>query len=130
MEQPSFRTGYDYDELQQKVANLVWDPVGLAWVKMTQPGGANTATPLTPGTVAVSNSSGAAVASNASRKGLVITNVGSASVFLGLGVAAQVNYGIALYPNGTWEMDSFTFTTAAINAISGTSSTLAVQEFD
>jgi hypothetical protein len=36
----SFRTGFDYDEQQQKVAGLVWDIASLSWVKETQAGGA------------------------------------------------------------------------------------------
>lgn len=35
-ETPSFRTGYDYVELKQKTAGLVWDVDSLSWVKATE----------------------------------------------------------------------------------------------
>ena len=89
----------------------------------------NPTTASAPATYAVTSSSGQAVASNASRKAMVITNVGSVAVYFGIGATAVVSSGIVLFANGTWVMDPYTFSTGAINAICASSSTLAIQEF-
>lgn len=87
-------------------------------------------TPSSPATASVGTSSAQAVASNGSRKGLLITNLSNNIVFLGLGATAELNKGIALTPYGAFQMDEFTFCTSAVNAIAtGTSSTVSVQEF-
>lgn len=91
--------------------------------------GYSTITASSPTSAAVANTSGLVVAANASRKGLVIVNVGSANVSLGFGSAAVANSGVTLTPNGVYEMDDYLFTTAAVNAISPTSSTVAIQEY-
>ena len=83
-----------------------------------------------PSSAAVTNSSGQVVASNTSRKGLVIINVGAANVSLAFGGnAAVVNSGITLVPNGVYEADQNIFVTDAVNAVSPSSSTIAIQEF-
>lgn len=83
-----------------------------------------------PTAVSVGNTSASAVASNANRKGLVLTNTSTHTISLGIGAAAVVNSGITLLPGGVWVMDEFTFTTGAINAIASVaSSNLAAQEF-
>ncbi len=82
-----------------------------------------------PASASVTGSSTIVVAANASRKRMVIINTGTANVSFGDGQAAVNGSGITLLPGGTWVMDQFTFTTAAIYAISGTSSTLAIQEY-
>ena len=82
-----------------------------------------------PASASVTGSSAIVVAANASRKRMVIINTGTANVSFGDGQAAVNGNGITLLPGGTWVMDQFTFTTAAIYAISGTSSTLAIQEY-
>lgn len=71
-----------------------------------------------------------AVAANANRKGLVLTNTSNKIISIGLGATAVANSGIVLTANGVWVMDEFTFTTAAVNTIaSGASANLAIQEF-
>lgn len=82
-----------------------------------------------PTNAAVSNTSGLIVAANANRTGLVIVNVGSANISLAFGTSAVANSGVTLAPNGVYEMDDFIFTTLAVNAISPTSSTAAIQEY-
>lgn len=93
-----------------------------------------TKAPLSPASgtaVSIAATSTSAVASNASRKGLVLTNTSTHNISLGLGVAAVLNSGITLYPGGVWVMDEYTYTTGAINAIASVaSSNLAVQEFN
>lgn len=86
--------------------------------------------PSSPTTFSVAVTSSTAVAFNASRKGLVLTNLSSGRMSFGLGVAAVAGSGIVLLPGGVWVMDQFTFSTASINAISTVaSSVLSVQEF-
>lgn len=91
------------------------------------------AVPLTaaaPAAATVGVASAQAVAANASRKGLVLVNTSVNTISVGLGNAAVLNSGITLAPFGSWTMDDYTYTTAAINAIAGAaSSNLAVQEF-
>lgn len=88
---------------------------------------------LTAGTatsVSVGVATTAAIASNANRKGLVLTNLSSSRISLGFGASAVLNTGITLLPGGIFVMDNYLFTTAAVNAIAGTAaSVLAVQEF-
>lgn len=85
--------------------------------------------PSTPATATSTNSSSQVVASNANRKGLIVINLGTVNVSLGCGTTAITNSGITLTPNGTWVMDQYTFTVSAINAISSTSCTLSIQEY-
>lgn len=82
----------------------------------------------TAGSVGVA--SGALVAANASRKGLVLTNTSANTVSFGLdGNAAVLNSGITLRPQQSWTMTEYTFTTGAIAAIaSGAASNVAIQE--
>lgn len=83
-----------------------------------------------PTAATVGTSSAQAVATNANRKGLVLTNLSGNTISFGLGAAAVLNNGITLTPFGIWVMDEYTFTTQAINAIaSAAGSALAVQEF-
>ena len=90
----------------------------------------NLGTPSAPSTYTATASSSEAVAVNANRKGLVVINLGTVNVSFGCGVTAVVNSGITLLPNGTWVMDQFTFTTAAINAVAATgTSVLSIQEY-
>lgn len=97
-------------------------------------GTVNTKTALTgsaPTAVSVGVASAEAVAVNTSRKGLVLVNTSAATISLAFGVAAVLNSGITLFPNGgTYVMDEYTFTTAQVRAIaSAAASNLAVQEF-
>lgn len=83
-----------------------------------------------PTAASVGITTASAVASNASRKGLVLTNTSNKTISLGLGVSAVLNSGITLLPGGVFVMDEYTYTTAAINAIAGAAaSNLAIQEF-
>lgn len=87
-------------------------------------------TPSSPTSAIVGVASGLSLAANANRKGLILTNTSKNTISFGLGVAAVLNSGITLTPNGNWIMDEFNFTTAAINSIaSAASSNLAIQEF-
>lgn len=87
------------------------------------------ATAPTSATVGVA--SAVAVAANPDRKGLVLVNVSSNRISLGLGYPAVLDNGITLAANGAFSMDDYTFTIAAVNAIaSGAGSTLSIQEFE
>jgi hypothetical protein len=89
-------------------------------------------TPSAPASASVADSSGEAVAANASRKGLVLINLSNNTISLAFGAAAEVNKGITLQPQGgSWTMTKETFTTAQVRAIAsaGGGSTLAIQEF-
>lgn len=86
-------------------------------------------TASSPTAASVTTSSGAAVAANASRKGLILTNTSTTEkISFGIGAAAVLNSGITLTPYGVWVMDAYTFTTAAINAIASAAANLAIQE--
>ena len=82
-----------------------------------------------PATASVTNSDSVVIAANANRKKMVVTNLGAINVYFGDNHTAALNSGIVLTPNGTWVMDSYTFSTAAIHAICSGSSTLAIQEY-
>jgi hypothetical protein len=115
-------------------ANYVWSTTTLTWVKETQPGqepGGNPGVANAAVTASVTNSDSVVLAANALRTSAVIVNVGKTDwAYFGDGTAAQSNYGIALSPNGgTWVMDQYTFTVNAIHAISPTSTTLSIQEY-
>ena len=85
--------------------------------------------PASPSTGSVTSTSTQMVASNGSRRGLIITNLGAVNVFFGCGATAVTNNGIVLTPNGTWVMDVFTFYTGAINAVCASTATLSIQEY-
>lgn len=99
----------------------------------TTPWLVSTKTALTassPTAATVGTGSAQAVASNSSRKGLVLTNTSVNTISLGIGATAVLNSGITLFPGGVWEMTETNFATGAINAIAGAaSSNLAIQEF-
>ena len=82
-----------------------------------------------PATASVGNTDSVVLAQNKQRKKMVIVNIGAVNVFFGDGQAAVLNSGIVLTPNGTWVMDTYTFTTNAIHAICGSASTLSIQEY-
>lgn len=91
----------------------------------------------TPTHASVAATTCLALAANAGRKGLVITNknltsIAGIPVYLGLATVAVLGSGIVLYPNGgTWTMDEYTFTTGSIAAVAsaGAVASLAIQEF-
>lgn len=80
-------------------------------------------------TIPVTSTSALGIAANPLRTGLVCVNVGQANVSLGFGNTAINNYGITLIPGVAFSMDDYLFTTAAMNAVSPTSSTLSCQEY-
>lgn len=84
---------------------------------------------MPPATAAVTSSDSTVVAANATRTKLVVINLGSVNVHFGDGTAAAMNSGITLTPSGTWVMDNYTFSVAAIHAVCASSSTLAIQEY-
>lgn len=87
-------------------------------------------TPASPTTATVTTTSAQVVAANTSRKGLVIQNLSSNRVSLGLGAAAILNSGITLYPGGIFVMDEFMYFQTAVNAIaSAAGSVISIQEF-
>lgn len=86
--------------------------------------------PSAPTFATVGLASAQAVAANAARKGLILTNTSNKRISLGLGSAAVLNSGITLDPSGVFEMNPWTFYTGAVNAIaSSASSNLAIQEY-
>lgn len=97
-------------------------------------GTVSTKTPLTgstPTTATVTTSSTQVVASNASRKGLIIVNLSSNPISFGIGSNnAVLNSGITLTGLGSvWNMSEYDYNTSAINAIAGSSSLISIQEF-
>lgn len=98
------------------------------WTTVTAP---DSSTGNAPSAVTVGVSSGLALASNSSRKGLVLVNTSANTISIAFGAnAAVLNSGITLYQGGSYNMDAYSFTTAAINAIaSAASSNLAIQEY-
>jgi len=87
---------------------------------------------LTASAVLVGTSSAIAVDQNLQRVGLIVTNVSTSTIYLGLsGSAATLKSGITLTPSGgAFSMDDYTFNNEVITAIAHTaSSVLAVQEF-
>lgn len=93
---------------------------------------ASALTPLAPATATAGVGSGNIVGANANRRGLVVSNTSANRIFLAFGANnATLNRGIYLGPGGVWVMDTYTFTTQAVNAIaSGAGSTVSIQEFE
>lgn len=87
-------------------------------------------TPSAPTVFSVGVASATAVAANANRKGLVLTNVSNARISLAFGTTAVLNNGVTLYPGGVYVMDDFLFTVGTVTAIASVaSSSLAIQEY-
>jgi len=84
-----------------------------------------------PTFVSVGVASGEVLARDVTRRGAIFVNTSANRISFGIGVAAVLDSGITLYPNGgTWMMNEQSFTLEAINAIaSGADSNLAVQVF-
>lgn len=87
-------------------------------------------TASSPTAASVGVATAQALASNASRKGLILVNSSSNIISIGIGSAAVLNSGITLYPAGSFQMDEYCFATGAINAIASVAaSSLSIQEF-
>lgn len=87
-------------------------------------------TASSPTFATVGTGSAQAVASNASRKGLILVNTSVNVISVGIGATAVLNSGITLKPGGSWNMDEYSYSTAVINCIASLgSSNLAIQEF-
>lgn len=89
-----------------------------------------TETILAPTFATIGTSSAQIVASNTSRKGLVLTNEGDGHVYLHMtGGTAVVGSGFVLFPSDTWVMDENFFTTGQINGIATTAgNNISIQE--
>lgn len=94
------------------------------------PGSFGALVALPPDSKSVGVGSSEVVAANPIRTGLTLINISANNISFGIGTPAVLSSGITLTPNGVWEMDSFTFSVGAINAIaSGAGSTLSIQEY-
>lgn len=72
------------------------------------------------------------VAENYSRVGLVLTNLSDGTMYISFGTnGATLNTGIPILPGGgTFNMEDYTYTKEAVNAIAHSSNALmAIQEF-
>ena len=89
-----------------------------------------TCTASSPASATVGTSSSEILASNQSRRGLVIVNTSNADISLAFGVSAVLESGITLTPNGAFSMNEFSYTTQAVHAIGGSANlNLSIQEF-
>lgn len=72
------------------------------------------------------------LSSNAARKGLVVTNLSSSTIYIGIGNTATLNAGIVITPNGgIFSMDDYLFSTEAISAVANAASNVvAIHEFN
>ncbi len=85
-----------------------------------------------PTNTLVGSSSAQALAGNNLRAGLVLTNISTSTIYLGLqDTTAKLNAGIVLLPNGgSWVMDEYTYNNDPINAIAHSAGNiLCIQEF-
>ena len=84
-----------------------------------------------PANALATTSTAEVVAANNNRQGLIITNLSTGTVYLGLGADAVLKSGIVLLPEGgAWAMSEYEFYNGAINAIAhATGSILSIQEF-
>ena len=102
---------------------------------VTQPvsGTVNTKTALTASTptyAEVDVTSAEIVASNSSRKGLILVNNSVNRITLGFGSTPVLDRGVTLHPQGAYNMGEYDFSTAAVNAIaSATLSVIGIQEY-
>lgn len=89
-------------------------------------------TASSPTVVTVGIASALVVASNSSRKGLILRNLSTSGqrISLAFFVAAVLDSGITLYPQDTFNMNKYDFDLSSINAIaSAAGASLAIQEF-
>lgn len=125
-------TDGDYEQLQMSAGRL-WTSATVTNTVTTTGTATITKTALTPSSptaATVGATSASALAANASRKGLILTNTSNNTISLGLGTAAVLYSGITLTAFSVWVMDEYSFCTSEIFAIaSAASSNLAIQEF-
>jgi len=90
---------------------------------------AQTASAPTFATVGVAT--GEVLAANANRKGAAFVNLSENRISFAFAANnAVLDRGITLYPAGVFEMDEYTFTTAAVNCIASVAgSVLSIQEY-
>jgi hypothetical protein len=102
-------------------------------IQSGSPWGVHTKTALTvsaPASGIVGISSATVLAANVNRKGLHLVNTSANTISIAFGSSAVLNSGITLTPLGTFWMDEYSFSTAAVNAIASVaSSNLAIQEY-
>ena len=86
----------------------------------------------TPTNASVGTTPAVVVSANPRRKGLVISNISTGSVWIGVGNTSTLNAGIFLKADsGTWSMDDYMFTTDAISAVAhAAASIISIQEFE
>lgn len=114
----------DYTVEAEQQADQSWRQV----VKL----GAAASTPSSPTAVTIGTSSSVALAANANRVGLILTNTSGNYISIAYGEDALTNQGITLSPMGVLQFKPSDpwFSTGAIHAIAtGAGSNLAIQEF-
>jgi hypothetical protein len=90
----------------------------------------NDLTPASPAAATVGVASAAAVAANATRRGLILINNSVATISCAFGAAAVLNSGLTLESGAAFSMNEFSFDRGAVNCIaSAAASNLSVQEF-
>lgn len=85
-----------------------------------------------PSNVLVGSSSGQIIAENINRQGLVLVNLSSSTVYLGLDAnTAVLNAGIVLMPNGgAWVMDEYNYNNRQVTGIAHSANNIVtIQEF-
>ena len=85
-----------------------------------------------PTNALVGTSSGAIIAENLARQGLVLINIASGTIYLAFqGAVAVLNAGVVLTPNGgSFTMDEYNYSNGTINGIANVAnSVISIQEF-
>lgn len=85
-----------------------------------------------PANALATTTSAVVLAANPNRRGLVISNASTGTVWIGINNTATLNAGIMLAASvGTWSMDDYTYTNQAITAIAhAAGSIISIQEFN
>jgi hypothetical protein len=107
-------------------------PVAIASDQTAIPTTARSAITANAGVdISVNATSTAVLGANANRKGLILQNASSQQITIAFGGQTPVyQTGLTLLPGGVFNMDQWSFTTGAVNAITtGGAALLQVQEF-